>query len=112
MGIPKPGKPVRGSKSGAPVMALFDLMGRRWAMGIIWQLSDGACSFVEIQKKCDSISPTILSARIKDLCEANLVEKTLQGYALTPLGRELFTILEPFKSWAHGWAKSLKSDKQ
>lgn len=91
-------------------MAMFDLLGRRWAMGIIWQLSDGPLPFIEIQKRCDSISPTILSARIKDLCEASLLEKTLEGYALTVHGKELFKILEPFKDWAIKWAKALKTE--
>ena len=111
MSIPKPLKPVRGSKSGAPIMALFDLMGRRWAMGIVWQLNEGPLSFVEIQKRCESISPTILSARIKDLIEAKLIEKTLDGYRLTSLGTELFRILEPFKGWAAKWTKTL-SEKE
>jgi DNA-binding HxlR family transcriptional regulator len=108
MAIPKPGKPVRGSKTGAPIMALFDLLGRRWAMGIIWQLSDGPLPFNELQKRCDSISPTILSGRIKDLCESHLIEKTLEGYSLTAQGKELFRILEPFKEWAIKWAKQLR----
>lgn len=107
MAIPKPGKPVRGSKSGAPIMALFDLIGRRWAMGVIWQLSNGPLTFSELQKRCDSISPTILSRRIKDLCEAMLVERTLDGYALTVQGQELFNILEPFKNWATNWSKKI-----
>ena len=107
MAIPKPGKPVRGSKTGAPIMALFDLLGRRWAMGIIWQLSDGPLSFSELQKRCDRISPTILSTRIRDLCEAMLIERTLDGYGLTAKGEELFRILEPFKKWSISWAKKL-----
>jgi DNA-binding HxlR family transcriptional regulator len=108
MAIPKPGKPVRGSTTGAPVMAVFDLLGRRWAMGIVWQLSDGPHSFSELQSRCDSISPTILSTRIKDLTEAKLIERTLDGYQLTKIGRELFMILEPFQPWAMKWAKSVK----
>jgi DNA-binding HxlR family transcriptional regulator len=88
-------------------MAVFDLLGRRWAMGIIWQLQESPLPFNELQNRCDSISPTILSSRIKDLCEAGLVEKTLQGYALTASGRELFLILEPFKGWAQKWAKKM-----
>ena len=111
MSIPKPLKPVRGSKSGAPIMALFDLMGRRWAMGIVWQLNEGPLSFVEIQKRCESISPTILSARIKDLIEAKLIEKTVEGYRLTTLGMDLFGILEPFKGWAAKWTKALVDGK-
>ena len=108
MAIPKPGRPVRGSKSGGPVMAIFDLLGRRWAMGIVWQLSDGPRSFTELQARCHSISPTILSTRIKDLVEAKLVERTLDGYQLTGTGEELFAILEPFKEWALTWAKGLE----
>ncbi|MGL4370836.1 MAG: winged helix-turn-helix transcriptional regulator [Spirochaetota bacterium] len=108
MAIPKPGKPVRGSATGAPVMAIFDLLGRRWAMGIVWQLSAGPLSFSGLQQRCDSISPTILSTRIKDLTEAKIIERTLDGYQLTVHGKGLFVILEPFREWAVTWEKSLK----
>ena len=36
-----PGQPVRGSASGRPIMALLDLLGRRWALRILWELRDG-----------------------------------------------------------------------
>jgi len=108
MSIPKPGRPVRGSTSGAPVMAVFDLLGRRWAMGVLWQLARGPLSFSELEDRCESISPTILSTRIKDLLEARLIERVVNGYRLTPLGGELFQILEPFEKWGVRWAKSLK----
>lgn len=107
MPIPKPGKPVRGSTTGAPVMALFDLLGRRWAMGAIWQLSDGPLTFRALQEKCGKISPTILNSRLKDLKEAQLIERTLDGYQLTTQGKHLFKLLEPFKPWATEWAKGL-----
>jgi len=29
---------VRGSRSGRPIMALLDLLGRRWTLRIIWEL--------------------------------------------------------------------------
>ena len=99
---------MRGSTTGAPVMAIFDLLGRRWAMGIVWQLSAGPLAFSELQTRCTSISPTILSARIKDLVEAKLLERTLEGYRLTKLGLELYDILEPFQGWANRWAKAMR----
>ena len=34
-----PGKPVRGSRTGRPVMVLLDLLGRRMALRILWELS-------------------------------------------------------------------------
>lgn len=46
--VPTPGTPVRGSKSGKPIMALFDLLGRSWALGVIWQLSDGPATFRQL----------------------------------------------------------------
>ena len=107
MAIPKPGIPVRGSNSGKPIMALFDLMGRRWAMGIIWQLSDGPRAFTELQKKCDSISPTILSGRLKDLAEAGFVERTLDGYNLTGIGKKLFQVLQPFEELVIEWEQTI-----
>jgi len=108
MAIPRPGKPVRGSKSGRPIMALFDLMGRRWAMGIIWELSGGPLSFTELQRKCDSISPTILSGRLKDLSEAGFLERVLDGYRLTNLGEKLFDILLPFRELVIEWEEMIE----
>jgi DNA-binding HxlR family transcriptional regulator len=112
LAIPRPGKPVRGSATGAPIMALFDLLGRRWAMGIVWNLAKGPMTFRALQAACESkggaISPSILNGRIKDLQEAALVERSLEGYRLTPLGRELFARLEPFAPWAKKWGKALE----
>ncbi len=92
-------------------MALFDLLGRRWAMGIVWNLSQGPMTFRALQAACErnkgTISPTILNSRIKDLNEAKLVQRTLDGYQLTALGQELFALIEPFDSWSIRWGKAL-----
>ncbi len=107
MSIPIPGKPVRGSKTGVPIMALFDLLGRTWAMGVIWQLQNGPYTFRELQERCDSISPSILNSRIKDLRDAGILERTLDGYQLTKRGEELISLLMPFGKWSRNWAKEL-----
>lgn len=106
MAIPVPGKPVRGSKSGQPIMALLDLLGRSWAMGIIWHLYNGPSTFRKLQEYCESISPTTLNKRLKELKDAYLIERTVNGYALTTLGEELFDLIEPLGMWAKSWAKS------
>ena len=41
MPTPRPGRRVRGSRSGRPIMAALDLLGRRWALRILWELRDG-----------------------------------------------------------------------
>ncbi len=93
-------------------MALFDLLGRRWAMGIIWNLAAGPLTFRALQaprsRRSVTISPSILNARLKDLQEARLVERTLEGYALTTLGRDLFTLIEPLDAYSLRWGKEVE----
>jgi len=106
MSFPKPGSPVRGSKTGKPIMALLDLLGRTWALGVIWQLRQGALSFSELQRCCENISPTLLTKRLKELQQTNLIEKSLQGYQLTAVGLALFDVISPLSQWAQLWQLS------
>jgi DNA-binding HxlR family transcriptional regulator len=106
--FPYPGQPVRGSKSGNPMMALFDLLGRRWAMGVLWQLSHGGpCTFRELQSRCESISPAVLNSRLKELKLAKLLERSELGYQVTALGEQIISSLRPLASIAEQWAFEL-----
>ncbi|WP_306046175.1 helix-turn-helix domain-containing protein [Nioella sp. MMSF_3534] len=102
--LPRPGQPVRGSKSGKPIMALFDLLGRTWALGAIWQLSRGAMTFRELQAACEGVSPTVLNRRLKELTASGLVERAERGYRLSDAGRDLFGLLHPLGGWSETWA--------
>lgn len=93
-------------------MAVFDLLGRRWAMGIIWNLSRGPSTFRALQSACESISPSILNTRLKDLKEAGLIDRSLDGYQLTDMGEELFSLLKPFGDWSIRWARMIASKEQ
>lgn len=109
--IPMPGKPVRGSRTGAPVMALLDLMGRRWALGILWTLGKQApLSFNALLEQCHSISPGVLNTRLKELVAAGLVESADSAYNLTRHGQQLFGMVEPLGKWARDvWAAAVTS---
>jgi DNA-binding HxlR family transcriptional regulator len=102
---PKPGRPVRGSESGEPIMALFDLLGRRWSMRIIWELREHELVFRELQQRCGGMSASVLNARLHDLREAGIAESASGGYALTAEGRRLLVAYEPLRDWARRWAK-------
>jgi len=112
--VPRPGGPVRGSKSGKPIMALFDLLGRSWALGVIWKLSEaepaGGVTFRGLQERCEGVSPTVLNKRLKELGACNLVERGPAGYRLSATGQELFGLLKPFGSWSVDWAEGLRPD--
>ncbi|MEP3474875.1 MAG: helix-turn-helix domain-containing protein [Hyphomicrobiales bacterium] len=105
--FPMPGTPVRGSKTGVPIMALLDLFGRPWSLGVLWQLCDqGVATFRELQARCEGISPTVLNSRLKELKQAGLIETTENGYCATKSGREVFDMIKPLKAWSVKWAKS------
>jgi DNA-binding HxlR family transcriptional regulator len=107
--IPK--KPaVRGSRSGRPIMALLDLLGRRWTLRIIWELRDAPLTSRALRTACDDASPTIVQARLSELREAGLVELTPgDGYRLTTLGRELEQTFLPLHRFAERWSKCAAS---
>src|ERR1043166_5346486 len=42
---PRPGAPVRGSRTGRPIMALMDLLGRRGALRVLWVLREARLPF-------------------------------------------------------------------
>ncbi|MBL6447983.1 helix-turn-helix transcriptional regulator [Fulvivirga sp. 29W222] len=86
-------------------MALFDLLGRSWAMGVIWNLNRGPCTFRELQTRCNMVSLTTLNSRLKELTEAYLIERCLEGYQLTSSGEELFSLLSPLGKWSGKWAE-------
>lgn len=105
---PKPGRAVRGSSTGRPVMVLLDLLGRRWVLRVLWELRGEALNFRALQAACGGISPSVLNTRLAELREASLVDLLPdEGYALTRQGRELLTQLTPLASWSEKWAKSL-----
>jgi len=97
---------VRGSRSGRPIMAALDLLGRRWALRVLWELRDGAQTFRELRARCDEVSPTVLNQRLAELREAGIVaHEEGSGYALSSEGSALFEALAPLHAWAAKWGR-------
>jgi DNA-binding HxlR family transcriptional regulator len=111
-GTPHPGQPVRGSATGRPIMALFDLAGRRWALRVLWELSraEGPLTFRELRTRCADMSSSVLTRRIAELRDARLVTRGPDGYALTDLGNGLVESLQPLLSWTRTWEAALGED--
>lgn len=107
MTTPLPKKLVRGSSSGIAIMAVFDLLGRKWNMRIMWELNSDSLSFRGIQEQCDGMSPSVLNTRIKQLTEAKLIFTTSEGYKLTELGLSLMKTLNPLRDWAAEWEEEI-----
>jgi DNA-binding HxlR family transcriptional regulator len=98
---------ARGSTSGRPIMALLDLLGRRWSLRIIWELRDDrSLTSRALRAACDQASPTVLQTRLSDLREAGFVELIpASGYRLTEFGKDLFETFLPLHRFAERWSK-------
>jgi DNA-binding HxlR family transcriptional regulator len=107
-------------------MVLLDLLGRRWALRVLWELRGTQLTFRELQHACGQISPTVLNARLRELRAGKLVDlssATLRvaarsgrargrdlddagGYRLSAHGNELVDKFLPVVRWADRWARS------
>lgn len=105
---PRPGRAVRGSTTGRPLMAAMDLLGRRWALRLLWELRSGPLGARALLARCDGLSSSVLYERLRDLVDAALVVQDDDGrYELTDVGRELGTALQPLDAWAGRWSRTL-----
>jgi DNA-binding HxlR family transcriptional regulator len=99
---PRPGRAVRGSKTGRPIMALLDLLGRRTALRILWVLRGDALNFRALLDAA-ATNPSVLNTRLGELRSVGIVELAGEGYRLTAQGRSLMQALAPLARWAERW---------
>lgn len=112
MSVPKPGQPVRGSQTGRPIMALLDLLGRRWVMRIIWELRGAPLTFRQLREQCDAMSPTVLNARLHELRATSIIEVGASGgYTLSPAGNTLLAAMMPLLHWSEDWQNMLAAQE-
>jgi DNA-binding HxlR family transcriptional regulator len=88
-------------------VALLDLLGRRWALRVLWELRQGGVpTFRELQARCGNISSSVLTQRLRELREADIVSAEAGGgYKLTEEGFSLLEVLAPVDAWAKRWAR-------
>lgn len=86
-------------------MAALDLLGRRWALRVLWELRSGPVGARPLLERCDGLSSSVLYDRIRELAGAGLIEKDDHGaYQLTELGGDLGEAIAPLDEWARRWA--------
>lgn len=85
-------------------MAALDLLGRRWALRLLWELRDGPVGARGLLERCDGLSSSVLYDRLRELTAAQLVDRETDGaYRLTRLGEDLGSALAPLDAWARRW---------
>ena len=85
-------------------MALFELLGRRWALRVIWELREGRRLNFRDLLAASGTSPGVLNTRLAELRDTGLVDHEPDaGYGLTPMGADLLACLLPLADWARHW---------
>lgn len=90
-----------------PIMALLDLLGRRWTLRILWELRDGPLTSRALRAAAGGLAPSVLQARVNELRSAQVLALGPDGYALTPLGVELLEAFAPLYLFAGRWAEAM-----
>jgi len=109
-GTPLPGSPARGTRTGRPIMVALDLLGRRSALRVLWELRGAALTFRALQEAA-ATNPALLNTRLKELRAAGLIENGADGYALTRRGQDLLRALQPLSAWAARWGATLEAEQ-
>lgn len=86
-------------------MAALDLLGRRWALRILWELRREPVGARALADRCGGISTSVLYDRLRELSDAGLVAQGAEGrYTLTDIGVALAAAIAPLDEWAERWA--------
>jgi DNA-binding HxlR family transcriptional regulator len=95
-------------RSTPSTVAILELLGRRWALRVLWELREDPATFQALQGRCDSMSTSVLTTRLGELREAGLLTRDETGrYCLTAHGRTLLEQLRWVDDWSRQWAGSV-----
>src|SRR4051812_28568477 len=110
---PRPGRPARGTTTGRPLLVAFDLLGRRWALRVLWELREEHLGFRALQERCEGMSSSVLRDRLAELTSAGVLQTDEAGrYRLSSHGRALLDALAPLSAWAETWAAQTASSAE
>lgn len=94
------------AKDKLAVIRLFDLLESRYALRVIWALSDGhPQTFRLLQDSVGGVTPNTLNTRLKELRAARLVDHAGEGYRLTAQGADLARRLADVQQFAPRWVQ-------
>ncbi|RIY31193.1 hypothetical protein CKF54_07260 [Psittacicella hinzii] len=95
------------TENSCPIAACASFLGDKWNLLILRELFKNNHRFEDFRKNL-SIAPTILTKRLQQLCEQNIISKRRYSehpprdeYYLTPIGESLLPIILMMRKWGH-----------
>lgn len=98
-----------------PVARAAEVLAERWTLLVVRELLWGNERFTDIARGVPRMSPSLLSARLRELQRVGLVERHLHEgeprYRLTAAGAELRPLLEGMGAWGQRWMQRLHPEE-
>lgn len=92
--------------SPCPIEKTLKVIGSKWTVLILRDLMEGTRRFGQLRDSLSGISPKTLSARLKELERARIVQRQVYPevpprveYSLSARGHSLSSILEAMRDW-------------
>ena len=103
-----PPDPTAASQQACPIGPVVDLVFSRWTTPILWTLHQfGRQRFVELQRQINTITPKVLTQRLRQMERDGLVRRTYHPevpprveYEITDLGRSLAPLFATLAEWS------------
>lgn len=98
-----------------PIEATIKMIGCNWKILIIRELLSGTKRFGELKKSVKGITQKVLTAKLREMEETGLVERTVYPqippkveYTLTDVGYSLRPVIEALKEWGKDYKRYTK----
>ncbi|SMD26714.1 transcriptional regulator, HxlR family [Kibdelosporangium aridum] len=96
-----------------PIAPVVDIVFSRWTTPILWTLNEyGRQRFVELERRITTITPKVLTQRLRQLERDGLVIRTYHPevpprveYEISELGRSLASLFVALTDWSVNLAK-------
>ncbi|WP_433280198.1 winged helix-turn-helix transcriptional regulator [Micromonospora sp. CA-244673] len=103
-----------------PIAPVVDLVFSRWTTPILWALHEyGRQRFVELERRLVTITPKVLTQRLRQLERDGLVLRTYHAevpprveYEITELGRSLAPLFAHLAQWSAGHLDRVEQARQ
>ncbi len=99
------------SQKACSLKDVLDIIGGKWAMPIIYNLSKGKMRFKEIERTIDGINTRMLVKELKNLESNGIITREVFAtvpptveYALTPKGDKLLPSIKSLHQWGQEYA--------
>jgi len=91
-----------------PIAPVVDIVFSRWTTPILWTLNEhGRHRFVELERRITTITPKVLTQRLRQLERDGLISRTYHPevpprveYEISPLGRSLAPVFAALMKWS------------